>query len=175
MGLHLIIDGYNLIRRSARLSRAEAQGLELGRQALIDKLAAYKRIKGHKITVVFDGAANYDDFSKVTPEKGIRVRFSRSGQTADSVIKKMAGQEKQRALVVTADRALADAVTSGGALTVEPEEFEERMEMAAFIQKKGEGAEEESPGPVIDPGQKKGPAKRLPKARRRRRQKVRKL
>ncbi|MCF8110699.1 MAG: NYN domain-containing protein [Desulfobacteraceae bacterium] len=93
MGLHLIIDGYNLIRRSARLSLAEAEGLELGRQALIDRLAAYKRIKGHKITVVFDGAANHDDFFKGTSEKGIRVKFSRSGQTADSVIKKMAARE----------------------------------------------------------------------------------
>ncbi|MFP4193423.1 MAG: NYN domain-containing protein [Desulfosalsimonas sp.] len=175
MGLHLIIDGYNLIRRSARLSLAEAEGLEPGRQALIDRLAAYKRIKGHKITVVFDGAANYEDLSRGTSEKGIRIRFSQSGQSADSVIKKMAAHEKQRALVVTADRALAEAVSTSGAVTVDPQEFEERMEMAAMMRIKGEDPEEETAEPTIDPGKKKGPAKRPPRARRRRRQKVKKL
>ncbi|MFW6010892.1 MAG: NYN domain-containing protein [Desulfosalsimonas sp.] len=175
MGLHLIIDGYNLIRRSARLSLAEAEGLEPGRQALIDRLAAYKLIKGHKITVVFDGVSNHDDFCKRTSEKGIRVIFSRSGQTADSVIKKMTAHERQKALVVTADRALADAVSSKGSVAVDPQEFEERMEIAAMMQIKGEDPEEETREPLIDPGKKKGPAKRLPKAGRRRRQKVKKL
>lgn len=174
MGLHLIIDGYNLIRRSGQLSREEAQGLELGRQALVDRLAAYKRIKGHKITVVFDGAENYDDFSKKTSEKGIRIRFSRSGQTADSVIRKMAGKEGERALVVTADRALADAASARGAVTVDPGAFEEKMQMAALMEIKGEDPEEEQGGPVIDT-RKKGPSRKLPKARRRRRRKVSKL
>lgn len=174
MGLHLIIDGYNLIRRSARLSRTEAESLELGRKALIDSLAAYKRLKGHKITVVFDGAANYDDFSKKTSEKGIRVRFSRIGQSADSVIRKMAKHEGERALVITADRALADAVSADGSVTVEPEAFEEKMAMATLMEIKGEEPEEESGDRVIDT-RKKGPSKRQPKAGRRRMKKVKKL
>ncbi|MFP4159850.1 MAG: NYN domain-containing protein [Desulfobacterales bacterium] len=174
MGLHLIIDGYNLIRRSGQLSREEAQGLELGRQALIDRLAAYKRIKGHKITVVFDAAENYDDFSKNTSEKGIGIKFSRSGQSADSVIRKMAANEGERALVVTADRALADAASARGAATVDPEAFEERMQMAALMEIKGEDPEEEQGGPVIDT-RKKGPAKKPPKSRRKKQRKVSKL
>ncbi|MCF8023958.1 MAG: NYN domain-containing protein [Desulfobacteraceae bacterium] len=174
MGLHLIIDGYNLIRRSGQLSRAEAKSLELGRQALIDRLAAYKRVKGHKVTVVFDGAANRDDFSRNISEKGVRIRFSRYGQSADAVIKKMAARERERALVVTADRALADAVTVVGAAAVEPEVFEEKMEMAALMEIKGEEPEEESGGSKITT-RKKGPSKKPPKAGRRRMRKVKKL
>lgn len=175
MGLHLIIDGYNLIRRSGQLSRAEQEGLETGRRALIDRLAAYKRVKGHKVTVVFDGAANRDDFSTRMSEKGIRIRFSRQGQSADAVIENMAAREGQKALVVTADRALADAVSSRGAVTVEPAIFEEKMTMAGMMETKGEDPEEEDrEGPVVDT-RKKGPAKRPPKAKRRRLRKVKKL
>ncbi|MEQ8213875.1 MAG: NYN domain-containing protein, partial [Smithellaceae bacterium] len=53
--MHIIIDGYNLIRQSDSLRRYERQSLEAGRQALISRLIEYKRKKGHKITVVFDG------------------------------------------------------------------------------------------------------------------------
>lgn len=174
MGLHVIIDGYNLIRRSGELSRTEAEGLELGRQALIDRAAAYKRVKGHKVTVVFDGASNYDDFSKKISEKGIRIRFSRHGQSADSVIRKMAEHEGEKALVVTADRALSDAVSSGGAFTLEPGAFEEKMEMAAFMAIKGGDSEEEDERKTAET-RKKGPAKKPPKAKRRRMRKVNKL
>ncbi|MFW6335166.1 MAG: NYN domain-containing protein [Desulfosalsimonas sp.] len=175
MGLHLIIDGYNLIRRSVPLSMEEQQSLELGRNALIDRLAAYKRVKGHKVTVVFDGAANSDDFSTAYSEKGIKIKFSRRGQSADSVIRDMAENEGQRALVVTADRALADAVSRKGAVAVDSREFEDRMEMAFLMQVKGEDPEEEIAERVIDTRRKKGPAKKRPRARRRRQQKVKKL
>ena len=53
--MHLIIDGYNLIRQSDVLRSHERQGLEAGRKALIRMLAGYRRVMGHRITVVFDG------------------------------------------------------------------------------------------------------------------------
>ena len=55
MSLHIIIDGYNLIRQSGQLSMLDMQDLQLGREALVDMLAAYKRFKAHRITVVCDG------------------------------------------------------------------------------------------------------------------------
>jgi predicted RNA-binding protein with PIN domain len=53
--MHLIIDGYNLIRQSPDLQRLDARDLELGREALLKRLAAYRSRSHHQITVVFDG------------------------------------------------------------------------------------------------------------------------
>ena len=47
--------GYNLIRQSARLAELDQADLQWGREALLEKLAAYKKLKGIPITVVFDG------------------------------------------------------------------------------------------------------------------------
>ena len=43
MAIHLIIDGYNLIRQSPELLAQESQDLSWGRDALLEKLAAYRR------------------------------------------------------------------------------------------------------------------------------------
>ena len=53
--MHIIVDGYNLIRQSDILRLHERQGLEAGRKALVHLLAGYRRSRGHRITVVFDG------------------------------------------------------------------------------------------------------------------------
>ena len=58
MPIHIIIDGYNLIRRSKKLSAFDVQDIQLGREALIDMLATYKKIKAHRITVVFDAGGS---------------------------------------------------------------------------------------------------------------------
>jgi predicted RNA-binding protein with PIN domain len=63
MSIHIIIDGYNLIRQSNSLSDLDRQDIQLGREALLDMLAAYQRIKRHMITVVFDGT-NAPPFSQ---------------------------------------------------------------------------------------------------------------
>jgi predicted RNA-binding protein with PIN domain len=58
MSIHIIIDGYNLIRQSTTLSTLDQQDIMLGREALVDMLAAYRKIKPHRITVVFDGRSS---------------------------------------------------------------------------------------------------------------------
>jgi len=175
MALHLIIDGYNFIRRSDRLQKCEAQALELGRQALIDDLASYKRIKGYKITVVFDGARNDEYGEKRSSEKGIRIRFSRHGQIADTVIENMASRDRQKAVVVTADRRLAESVESKGAVAVDPGAFEEKMEMARLLETKGAEANDGDRKGWVPTTRKKGPSRRLPKNKRRQLRKMKKL
>ena len=71
MSVHIIIDGYNLIRQSAALKIIDKNDLQLGRETLINKLAAYKRIKGHQITIVFDGSPEFSHFESTQQEKGI--------------------------------------------------------------------------------------------------------
>ncbi|MEJ2729524.1 MAG: NYN domain-containing protein [Deltaproteobacteria bacterium] len=80
MSIHIIIDGYNLIRQSSTLSALDQQDIMLGRDALIDMLAAYRKMKPHRITVVFDGSNSPLFSPQRNRQRGISMRFSRSGE-----------------------------------------------------------------------------------------------
>ncbi len=173
MAIHIIIDGYNLIKNSPSLSTLDRQDLQLGREALIDRLAAYKKVKPHKITVVFDGAGSIDADSSRDRVKGIHVVFSRRGQSADAVIKNMAAREREKALVVSSDREVTLAAASFQAATLPVSEFETRLALATSMETTGETGDDG--GGWIPTTRKKGPSRRLSKRKRRNRMKVRKL
>ncbi len=173
MSIHIIIDGYNLIRQSNSLSILDRQELQLGRDALLDMLVRYKRIKGHRITVVFDGI-NAPSFSQQRDRvKGIKVKFSRKGESADTVIKRMAFGERERALVVSSDLDVVKCAASKGAATISAPLFEEKIAMTAYLEKKG--AEGEDEGGWVPTTKKKGPKRRRSKKERRNRSKIKKL
>ena len=174
MSLHIVIDGYNLIRQSPALRSLEAKSLEEGRDALIDRLARYKRFKSHSITVVFDGAQASglgQDRSRV---KGINVIFSRHGELADNVIKRIVTHERERVIVVTSDKDVAHYAVRYGAATIASVDFESKMQMV------GDGSaewldtmdEEKGWRPTT---KKKGPSRRRSKRQRRSRARTRKL
>jgi predicted RNA-binding protein with PIN domain len=173
LAIHIIIDGYNLIRQSPDLSRLDRRDLETGREALLDLLAGYKKIKAHRITVVFDGTRA----PGLTPDrdryKGIAVVFSRQGETADTVIKRMADREKEGALVVSSDREVTRYAQSRGTAIIDSPAFEEKLQMAVYLEMKGF---DEEPDSGWEPTtRKKGPRRRLSKKARRSRSKIRKL
>ena len=173
MSIHIIVDGYNLIRQSKSFRHLDQQSLELGRDALINSLAEYKRLKSHKITVVFDGAhAPYPAPSR-DRVKGIRILFSRSGQSADSVIISMARAEREKALVVSSDREVVRSSEAFGAATISAESFENKLVLAAEM---GEFSADRDDSEGWKPTtKKKGPRRRLPKRKRRNKNKIKKL
>jgi hypothetical protein len=173
MGLHIIIDGYNLIRQSKALSRIDSQDLARGREALIDQLAAYRRIKSHRVTVVFDGVRAPQLAPLRDQVKGIRIVFSRGGELADGVIVRMARQEREKAMVVTSDQAVARSAAACGATAIDSQEFESRMAMAAAMEGL-EGPADEMPGRRVST-RKKGEGRRLPKRLRQQRMRAKKL
>lgn len=171
--MHIIIDGYNLIRQSDALVELDRRDLQSGRDALIDMLAAYRKWKAHPITVVFDGTGAPEFSDRRDRRKGIRIRFSRRGETADAVIRRMAAADRERALVVTSDRAVADYAASCGADAVDSPTFEARIRMASAVSETGpDEIEHEGWTPTT---RKKGPSRRLSKKDRRKRKKLRKL
>lgn len=175
MTVHIIIDGYNLIRQSPSLEKIDRHDLQLGRETLIERLAAYKKVKGHQVTVVFDGAGALPGMNAPGREKGIRVRFSRHGETADAVIKRMAAREKEKALVVSSDHDVADFCLSRGASVVGSREFEERMELASQMAAAGNIMGNEADDGWMPTTRKKGPSRRAPKRERRHRQRIMKI
>jgi uncharacterized protein len=173
MSIHIIIDGYNLIRSSSSLSTLDQQDIQLGREALLDSLSSYKRIKHHMITVVFDGTHAPHLSQHKDRVKGIKVKFSRSGETADTVIKRMAARDREKALVVSSDMDIVNFAASMGAATISSPAFEEKITMAVYMDTKGEV--EENQGGWVPTTKKKGPSRRLSKRKRRNRIKIKKL
>jgi predicted RNA-binding protein with PIN domain len=173
MSIHILIDGYNLIRCSGSLSTLDQQDIQLGRQALLHTLAAYKKIKPHMITVVFDGAHAPPLSQHKDRVKGIKIKFSRSGETADTVIKKITAREKEKALVVSSDRDVVDFAASQGAATISSPAFEEKIAMAVYMDTKG--IVDQTQDGWVPTTKKKGPSRRLSKRKRRDRVKIKKL
>jgi uncharacterized protein len=125
--MHIIVDGYNLIRQSDLLRLHERQGLEAGRKALIYLLAGYRKTRGHRITVVFDGWLGGPPLEERDREAGIEIIYSRRGEKADEVIKRLARQRTDETIVVTADRPVMDAAIRAGATAIPSREFEARI------------------------------------------------
>jgi len=172
VGLHVIIDGYNLIRRSGNLGALDRAALELGRDALVDRLAKYKRLKRHKITVVFDGSQKYYFPGPGFSEKGIGLKFSRHGENADGLIIKMAQKEREKAVVISSDHEVCRKASLFGAAFMSSEEFLEKLEMTEMMDAAGDDAADDGwSGSTV----KKGPSRRLPKRLRRVRRKREKL
>jgi uncharacterized protein len=175
MSLHIIIDGYNLIRQSDRFRRFDNHSLEEGREALIEALASYRRIKPHRITVVFDGTNAPVVCQHIERDKGVNIVFSRLGEIADTVIKKMAAKEKEKALVVSSDREIANYAESQGAAIIDSVEFEEKMNMASYLDSHGKEEDGENAPAWTPATRKKGPSRRLSKKKRRSQRKIGKL
>jgi predicted RNA-binding protein with PIN domain len=169
--MHIIIDGYNLIRQSPSLSLLDASDLEAGREALLESLAAYRRSRpGHQLTVVFDGWQAGELKESRDLFRGVKVIFSRRGERADEVIKRLLAQERQRALVVSSDRELQVSADRVGAAWVAASHFE-----TAYLQANPEQAAEGTDDRPRQGTKKKGPAQRQPKRERQRQQRLKKL
>lgn len=175
MSIHLIIDGYNLIRRSPSLNKIDRQNLEAGREELIGRLSLYKRAKSFPITVVFDGADRDNLPGPRKIQKGIHVIFSRMGQKADDVIIRMATEIGQGAMVVTSDRQIQLEVERHHATVIGSEDFERKMGLAASIDQKGIDPDDLDEQLEAQGTRKKGPPRRLSRKLRRARQRIEKL
>jgi len=115
-----LIDGYNVIRRDPDLRAREAEGLEAGRAALLAVLARVAAEVSDIFTVVFDGARRSG--GSASPGR-VQVLFSRPPETADDVLRRLAGTLREGAIVVTSDRAVQDSARRAGAVAVGAEAF----------------------------------------------------
>ena len=173
MSIHIIIDGYNLIRQSNRLSILDLQDIQLGRDALVDMLAAYKKVKSHRITVVFDGTRAPLLSQQRNRLKGITIIFSHKGESADTVIKKMAHKEGQAALVVSSDQDIVHSAAASGAATISANDFENKLAMSMDMDALQIDRDDyEGWQPTT---KKKGPSRRMSKRQRKNSAKIRKL
>jgi predicted RNA-binding protein with PIN domain len=169
--MHLIVDGYNLIRQSPRLQFLDVMDLQAGREALLELLAHYRRRSHHQITVVFDGWQRGDLKESRDRHQGLLVIYSRRGERADEVIKRLLHQERERALVVTSDREIQMCAEQAHAAWITAGQFE----LSHLHDLAGPADPDAGASPAARGTHKKGPARRLSKQLRRRQQRLKKL
>jgi predicted RNA-binding protein with PIN domain len=111
---HLVVDGYNVTKTGYPTLPLEKQ-----RMRLLGGLAALAAQSGAEITCVFDGADLAAPVLLASP-RGVRVLFSKAGETADELIRRLVRAEPPgRALVVvSSDKEVAEGVARAGARPV---------------------------------------------------------
>ena len=108
--LLVLVDGYNVIRRSAQLVQVERRSLQHGRDALVTLLAARYAARTVDLTVVFDGA---EERETRTVHMGISIVYSAAGCTADDCIVRRVREAEargQRVTVATDDNGIRAAL-----------------------------------------------------------------
>jgi len=169
--MHLIVDGYNIIRQTPRLQFLDAMDLQAGREALLELLALYRRRSHHQMTVVFDGWQQGDLKESRDRYQGILVIYSRRGERADEVIKRLLNQERERALVVTSDREIQVCAEQAKAAWINASQFE----LSHLHDPSGAADPDAEANSPTRGTHKKGPSRRLSKRLRQRQQRLKKL
>jgi predicted RNA-binding protein with PIN domain len=122
---HLIVDGYNVTKRGfAEMS------LEQQRKRLITGLGGIAAQTGDEVTVVFDGAERVHGLPPAP--RGVRVLFSRKGDTADELIRQLVRAEPsgRPLVVISSDREVADGVRRHGAYPMGADSLLRRLSRA---------------------------------------------
>lgn len=113
----ILVDGYNVIRKTAGLKAAERVSLSAGREALLALLKGRYLHTPHRVVVVFDG---YGSCEATYPLRGLsrgQVIFTPTGCTADTVIQRLAAQERAagaEVVVVSDDAEVCLGVAASG-------------------------------------------------------------
>lgn len=102
----LIVDGYNIINAWSELDQLKRGSLDDARQKLVDILSSYASFKGWVLIVVFDAHSTKGKQRWLEVAANIQVVFTAKGETADSVIERLAYemQGQHRVWVATSDR-----------------------------------------------------------------------
>lgn len=119
---HLVVDGYNVTKRGFGEISLEQQ-----RRRLVGGLGGIAAQTGAEITVVFDGAERVHGLPPAP--RGVRVLFSRKGETADELIRRLVRAEPsgRPIVVVSSDKEVADGVRRHGAYPLESDTLLRRL------------------------------------------------
>jgi predicted RNA-binding protein with PIN domain len=112
---YLIVDGHSVIFAWPELRKVHARRSSLAREALIKQLRDYQDWTGTRAVVVFDGKGT--KVEATSEPEDVQVFYSRSGQSADAIIERLASKyAKQFELTVaTSDSMEAETVQACGA------------------------------------------------------------
>ncbi len=127
---YLLVDGHSIIFAWPELRSLHERRTSLAREALTRQLRDFQDWSGIRVVLVFDGRG--PTVSQEQEPGEIQIFYSRQGQTADSIIERLASKYAERfALVVaTGDYLEQETASACGAETVSPEGLRELLREA---------------------------------------------
>jgi uncharacterized protein len=118
---YLIVDGHSVIFAWPELRKLHARRSSLAREALLKQLRDYQDWTGVRVVAVFDGKGKKVDATSDPSE--VQVFYSRSGQSADAIIERLASKYAKRyeLVVATSDSMEAETVHACGSEPISPD------------------------------------------------------
>ncbi len=141
------------------LSFSSGDDLEEGRRYLLDLLGLYKRKRGHRVIVVFDGTDKVGLGEEKGKMGGVEMVFTRRGEKADDALVRLASRYREGCVLITSDRSVREGAGRYGTFSFSSQDFQEKLWWIQYSDFKGE----DEPG-----GEIQQPSRRLPKKARRR-------
>jgi predicted RNA-binding protein with PIN domain len=124
---YLIVDGHSVIFAWPDLRRLHERRTSLARDELIKRLRDYQDWTGVRVVVVFDGKGS--EVTNQADPHDIQIFYSRAGQTADSIVERLAGKyaSRYRLTIATSDILEQETAAAFGAECVSPEMLRELL------------------------------------------------
>ncbi|WP_246060836.1 NYN domain-containing protein [Enorma burkinafasonensis] len=134
----LVVDGYNVIHASPRYEKLifdrsddpySSDVYDRARTALIADVAAFA-LRRYDPVIVFDGAGNISPDRPNLPQAGVRIEFSPTGVSADTVVQRLCTEAREagRACsVVTSDGTIQATVMGKGVTRISARMFVEEI------------------------------------------------
>ena len=125
---YLIVDGHSVVFAWPELRKLHQRRTSLAREMLVKQLRGYQDWTGVRVIVVFDGKGTKVHVT-VDPHD-IQIFYSRSGQTADAIIERLASKYASRfdLVVATSDYLEQQTAAACGAETISPETLRALLE-----------------------------------------------
>lgn len=118
---YLIVDGHSVIFGWSELRAKHNRNTAAAREELIRQLTSYQDISDVNVVLVFDGQGS--KVSEHSERGGIQIFYSRSNQTADSIIERLVAKygKTYQMTIATSDRAIQQTAISfeGGFIDVD--------------------------------------------------------
>jgi len=127
---YLIVDGHSVIFAWPELRKLHTRRSSLAREALLKQLRDYQDWTGVRVVAVFDGQGKRVE--AISDPEEVQIFYSRSGQTADAIIERLASKygEQFDLTVATSDSMEAETVHACGAESISPEGLRELLASA---------------------------------------------
>jgi predicted RNA-binding protein with PIN domain len=122
---YIIIDGYNLIGIAHN-------SLEKARNDIVEKLCQYSSLKEHDVTIVFDGWKDGQNVETKIHTGNVNIIYSRLGEKADFVIKKLISETTKSWIVVSSDREISSFANRKELVSLTSDEFESKLYSALY-------------------------------------------
>ena len=127
---YLIVDGHSVIFAWPELRKLHVRRSSLAREALVKQLRDYQDWTGVRVVAVFDGKGKKVEATSEAAD--VQIFYSRSGQSADTIIERLASKYAKRfeLTVATSDLMEAETVHACGAEWISPDGLRELLASA---------------------------------------------